>query len=254
MNIPFVVLDIWHVPTHSIPRAFFNMGLHRRPLKKNSDLKFWKLLGTGSGKTFTMRDADPHHWALLTVWDSAHEYENFSSTSVMQSWQRISDQHAHLELEPLSSKGTWAEQNPFHVDTPTRWDGATAALTRARIKPRWWISFWRSVPPVSVDLHQTPGLIASLGIGEAPVGLQGTLSVWRSNDAITQFASKQAPHRKVVERTHQTGWYAEELFARFKVLHMSGTLADVDLATATESDQQHLQQESLPQPHGDTHE
>jgi len=254
MNIPFVVIDIWHVPTRSIPHAFLNMGIHRRPLKRNSNLKFWKLLGTGSGRTFTMRDADPHHWALLTVWESADDYRKFAASSLMKAWQRISDQHAHLELEPVSSKGTWAGQNPFYVDKPTRWDGATVALTRARIKPRWWISFWRSVPPVSADLHQTPGLLASLGIGEAPVGLQGTLSVWRSNDAITQFASKQAPHRKVVERTHQTGWYAEELFARFKVLHMSGTLADVDLARATESDQPHPAQESLALQHGDTHE
>ena len=227
---PIVVLDIWHVPTRAVPRAFFNMGLHRRGLKKTSGLTFWKLLGTGSGRTFTMRDADPHHWALLTVWASHENYEAFTHSSITSAWRAIADQHAHLILEPLSSKGTWAGQTPFTSDAPIRWDGVTAALTRARIKPRWWVSFWRSVPPVSTDLHNTQGLISTLGIGEAPVGLQGTFSIWKTNDAITQFASRQQPHRAVVERTHKTQWYAEELFARFKVRAMSGMLDGVDLS------------------------
>ena len=226
-----VVLDIWHVPTRHIPRAFFNMGLHRRHLKRTAGLQFWKLLGTGSGRTFTMRDADPHRWGLLTVWPSNVDRATFASSHIMKSWTAIADEHAQLVLAPMSSKGTWARQQPFGNRAPTRWDGVTAALTRARIKPRWWISFWRSVPPVSRDLHQTPGLLASLGIGEAPVGLQGTFSIWQSNDAITQFASRQEPHQAVVERTHRTQWYAEELFARFQVLEMTGMLDQVNLST-----------------------
>lgn len=192
-------------------------------------LKFWKLLGTGSGRTFTMRDANPKQWAVLTVWTSQSDYQSFTKSKMFQAWQTIAITSAHIELEPLSTKGTWANQTPFVPADVTRWTGPTAALTRARIKPRWWLSFWRSVPPVSIDLHNTPGLIATLGIGEAPVGLQGTFSIWQNTDAITQFASRQAPHQAVVARTHQTGWYAEELFARFKVVTMSGTMDSVNL-------------------------
>jgi len=85
------------------------------------------------------------------------------------------------------------------------------------------------VPPVSADLNATPGLITSLGIGEAPVGLQGTFSLWQNNDSITQFSSRQKPHAAVIARIHETGWYSEELFARFKVTKVSGTYANVDL-------------------------
>ena len=53
--------------------------------------------------------------------------------------------------------------------------------------------------------------------------------MWQNNDSITQFASRQKPHAVVVARTHETGWYSEELFARFKVTKLSGTYADVDL-------------------------
>lgn len=235
MGNPVVILDVWKVSTRHVPRAFFNMGLHRAKLRKTSELRFWKLLGTGSGRTFTMRDADPHHWGLLTVWSSLADYQQFQQSAVVQSWHRIALNHGHFELEPLRSKGTWAGREPFDSEQVSRWEGPTAALTRARIKVRWWLAFWRSVPPVSTDLHKTPGLITSLGIGEAPVGLQGTFSVWRSNDAITQFASRQAPHQQVVERTHQTNWYAEELFARFKVIRTSGELFGVDLNSQLES-------------------
>ena len=229
MTKQLVVLDSWTVAPKHIPRAFGYMGLHRRAMRAIPGLTFWKLLGTGSGRTFTMRDANPKQWAVLTVWQDRNDYQTFTQSKMFQAWQLIASDTAHIELEPLSTKGTWANQTPFVPVDVSRWTGTTAALTRARIKPRWWISFWRSVPPVSVDLHNTPGLLATLGIGEAPVGLQGTFSIWRNTDAITQFASRQAPHQEVVARTHQTGWYAEELFARFKVLKMTGTLDGIEL-------------------------
>ena len=145
-------------------------------------------------------------------------------------WRKIALTEANIELEPLSAKGTWAKKTPFGNPVPEKWDGLTAALTRASIKPRWWREFWRSVPPVSADLNSTAGLITSLGIGEAPIGLQGTFSIWETNESITAFSSKQKPHAAVIARTHETGWYSEELFARFKVKKLSGTFAGLDFS------------------------
>ncbi|MEI6404285.1 MAG: monooxygenase [Actinomycetes bacterium] len=223
MSTHHVALDIFHVPTSKIPNALFRMGLHRMNLRRIPELKFWKLLGTGSGRTFTMRDADLHHWAILTVWNTQDSADNFASHDVVQSWNAIATEHARIVLLPISSKGTWASQKPFGDPTPRKVETRVAALTRASIKVRWWREFWRSVPAVSADLNSTDGLLMSIGIGEAPVGLQGTFSVWRDNDSITQFATRQSPHQKVISRTHETGWYAEELFARFEVVSMSGT-------------------------------
>jgi hypothetical protein len=84
------------------------------------------------------------------------------------------------------------------------------------------------VPPVSADLHAAPGLRLALGIGEAPLGLQGTFSVWDSLSALNAFAYRRAPHAAVIERTQREGWYAEELFARFAVLSTAGTLDGAD--------------------------
>jgi len=68
----------------------------------------------------------------------------------------------------------------------------------------------------------------ALGIGEAPIGLQGTLSVWDSGTALNAFAYDRAPHAAVISRTVQERWYAEELFARFGVLSAIGTVGGRD--------------------------
>ena len=65
-----------------------------------------------------------------------------------------------------------------------------------------------------------------MGIGEAPVGLQGTFSVWEGAAALVDFAHRRAAHVEVVGRTARERWYAEELFARFEVLDVQGTFRD----------------------------
>ena len=81
---------------------------------------------------------------------------------------------------------------------------------------------------MSADLHRSPGLRTAIGIGEAPLGLQGTFSLWDSGEELREFAHRGAPHVEVVRRTAEEGWYAEELFARFSVVGTSGTLDGQD--------------------------
>ena len=219
----YVRLDIWRVPTIRIAQANLFMATHRLPLRKTPALSFFKLMGTGSGQTFTMRDADLHHWAVLTVWNDQDSRDNFDNNKVFRQWQAISSEHAVIDMTPLSSRGTWNQQQPFGQPTPTQFAGLHAALTRATIKPRWWREFWRSVPPVSADLNSSPGLRFAIGIGEAPVGMQGTFSLWSDNNSITQFASQRQAHAQVIQKTHATGWYSEELFARFMVTRVDGS-------------------------------
>jgi hypothetical protein len=85
-------------------------------------------------------------------------------------------------------------------------------------------SFWAAVPPVTEALHASPGLRLAVGIGEAPIGLQGTFSVWDGADALRAFAYRDATHREVIGRTATDGWYTEELFARFAVVQATGTV------------------------------
>jgi hypothetical protein len=218
-----VRLDVWGVSGVDVVRAFIRMGTQRRAVRRLAGLRFAKLMGTGSGETFTMRDADPRHWALLTTWDDQHQADSFTSTSIARRWQQRCDEHLTVTMRPLVSRGKWSGREPFAVPDTKASPGPIAAITRARIKPQMWTKFWSSVPPVSLDLHKDPGVVFTLGIGEAPVGLQGTFSIWRDAKAISDFAYRRPAHAEVVRRTHELNWYAEEMFTRFQVMEVTGT-------------------------------
>ena len=221
---PLTTLHVWGVPGRAVPAALLRMAVDRRPLRRTPGLRFAKLLGTGSGRTFTVRDADPRRWALVAVWDDDAAADTFEGSPVVRRWRRLAEEEFSVRLRPLASRGRWSRREPFGTPTPQRWDGPVAAITRARLVPRMAVRFWRAVPPVSADLHAGPGLRLALGIGEAPIGLQGTFSVWASAAELNDFAYGRAAHAAVVDRTAREGWYAEELFARFAVLSAAGTI------------------------------
>lgn len=220
---PIVRLDVWGVSGANIALAFTRMGTQRRAVRRLPGLRFAKLMGTGSGETFTMRDADPKHWALLTTWSDNEQARRFEQSRVSRTWNESADEHLTVTMQPLVSRGKWSGQEPFAVPDTKAAPGPIAAITRARIKPSMWPKFWSSVPPVSLDLHEDPGVVFTMGIGEAPVGLQGTFSIWRDAKAISDFAYRRPAHAEVVRRTHELNWYAEEMFTRFQVLDVSGT-------------------------------
>lgn len=220
---PVVQLRVWRIAPAAVLAAMGRVGYQRWSLRRVPGLRFSKLLGTGSGRTFTPRDADLRHWSMLTVFDDNAAACAFANSTQVRSWHRIAEEELQVQMHPLSSTGTWAGQDPFTAAVPHRWDGPVAAITRAQIKPRLWRKFWSAVPPVVLDLSAREGLLFSMGIGEAPVGLQGTFSIWRSNRDLTDFAYRSAAHQQAITATEQLQWYAEELFARFAVTSVSGT-------------------------------
>lgn len=223
-----VTLHLWHVPPRGVAGAVLRMGRDRGRVRRTTGLRFAKLLGTGDGRTFTVRDADPLRWGLLATWTDAAAADAFEQGPVVRSWERAADESLRLDLRPVASRGTWSGRAPFGDPVPVRTDGPVAALTRARLRASAAPGFWRSVPPVSADLRDRPGLRAAVGIGEAPVGLQGTFSLWDSASALKDFVRDPA-HAAVVARTEPERWYAEELFARFDVVGGRGTFDGRDL-------------------------
>lgn len=203
------------------------MGLDRGRVRRTPGVRFAKLLGTGDGRTFALRDADPLRWGLLATWADAEAAQAFERSAVVRAWEHDAVESLRLDLRPVSSRGCWSRRQPFGEPVPTRTEGPVAALTRARLRPPAAPAFWRALPPVSADLRGRPGLRAALAIGEAPVGLQGTFSLWSSAQALKDFASSPA-HAAVVARTEPERWYAEELFARFAVVGRRGSLDGVD--------------------------
>lgn len=224
-------IDIFTVT--NVFAALLRIAFDRFKIKRNNpELVFFRLLGTGTGRTFTSKDANYNRWVILTVWNNQDAAATFNHHKVFNSWQAQSVELATYYLAPLTSKGSWASKQPFGNPTAHRWDGPVLSITRARIKIRMWRRFQKEVPPVSHSLHSSTGMVTAFGIGEAPFGLQGTVSIWSSNKALTQFAQRERAHRVVITKTHELNWYSEELFARFAIITTHGSLDGVPLADA----------------------
>ncbi|HPE11474.1 MAG: monooxygenase [Actinobacteria bacterium] len=213
-----VHLDVWTVGTSAIGKALWHMAADPLLLRRVPGLEFHKSLGTGAGRRFTAADADLRQWALVTCWSAEP-----SEVPVLDKWHRLARSHTRFTLGTIASHGQWSGRNPFVPDPSLKkWPGTVAAITRARVRLAHWRGFQAAVPPVAAALADQAGLLYRIGIGEAPIGLQGTFSVWRDAAAIRDFAYRLPVHRAVIDQTRSTGWYAEELFARFAVLEVTG--------------------------------
>jgi hypothetical protein len=216
------VVYFWRIRRRFIPLALLFMAINKLILKRVPGVSFIKLLGTGKGETFTPKDADALRWGLL-VTVAEESTKTLDTSKVIKGWQKISTAEYRVILKAISSHGKWSRKEPFEI-LKSDWTGKVVAVTRARIVWRKNFMFWSAVPPVTKSLHTSDGLIAAIGIGEAPIGLQGTFSIWENGAALRQFAYKGSAHTAANKATAENNWYSEELFARFAVIQERGQL------------------------------
>ncbi len=202
-------------------QAMSRLGLDRRMLRTVPGLRFWRLLGTGSGSD-TGPGADLRRTALFAIWDDEGSLEAFHVRMAAR-WAQAHEAW-HVRLRAAGGHGAWRGVPVLDELVPARDDGGpVAVITRADVRPGAWRAFGRAGSPVSADLQRADGLLAVVGIGEAPLGRLGTFSVWRDLAAARAYATGSASHRDVVRRTRQERWYGEELFARFEPYASAGS-------------------------------
>jgi hypothetical protein len=232
-----VTLHVWRVPRTRLPRVLWRMSRDAGRMRRLPGVAFAKLLGTGRGWSFGPSQVDPGRWAAVLSWDDARAAADFDDSAVARDWRRLASGYCRLDLSPQLSQGRWAGQTPFeagtgkagtgngetgNAGTRNAGTGTVLALTRARLRPGRTVGFWRAIRPVAAAAGTAPGLLATFGFGEAPVGWQGTVSVWRSSRDLVEFAYHRPEHRRAIDATPVRRWYAEELFARFAVMSVTG--------------------------------
>jgi hypothetical protein len=199
------------------------MGLAQPALTNVSGLRFWKLLGSGHGRGFSLQP-NWGRYGLLAVWETQADADAFfANAPLMAHYRRHATEIWTIRLLPVQAHGAWAGINPFLPLSPQPIVGPVAVLTRAAISWPQLINFWRAVPATSRAIEQADGLLASIGIGEAPFIRQATFSLWRSVADVQKFAYRTNVHRAAIQRTRAEKWYREELFARFVPITSEGS-------------------------------
>ncbi len=200
--------------------GLLSMAVFRLPLWLSPSIHFWKLMGCGRNGTFD-KTPDWRQWAVLITGEEETQLPPF-----LHSWWRFwGCEKFTIKMQAVEGHGYWDGKACFGDLTKQRdTDGMIGVLTRATIRLNRLTAFWKEVDTVADRMRQAPGFIFSLGIGEIPWIKQATFSIWESKTQMQQFAYGMREHADVVRKTRKEKWYSEEMFVRFRILSVTGSL------------------------------
>ncbi len=210
--------------------AFKQMQFGGFLLQKVKGLSFYKIMGSGAKNGFSSIP-NLSTYVILCVWDTEQDAINFfDNNTFFKTYQNKSIEHFTIYLQSAESHGYWDRKQPFEKSASLALDKPVVVLTRASIRIQKLWSFWKRVGRVSESLNQYKGLKLSIGVGEWPLVHQATISIWKTQAEMLDYAYKNRKHREVVLLTRKLNWYKEELFARFVPYKADGSWNGEDAA------------------------
>lgn len=219
-----VTLQIWRLPQLGAPalRLWPHALRHHLGFGRGSGRPtFSRWLGTGRPESPTIASATPSRWALLCCWESAtdaREHWRSDSTRALDSAARAG---LRLQLVPTRSHGHWAGEAVFGNPGPRPVAGGNpgpvAVLTHARLHPWKVASFVRTSTEPGRNAAAHPGNLLALGVAEVPLTTFGTFTLWRTETAMLDYSYGDDAHRAAIRASRIGHWYAESVFARFRV-------------------------------------
>lgn len=213
-NLQITTLTLLRFESKNVFWMLSQMQLAQAGFRKIQGLRFFKLMGSGSKQGFSILP-DWRSYALLCVWESeALAMDFFECAPHFAPFRARASALWTVFMQNAKAHGRWSGQSPF-ADFQRYSGGLIAVITRATIKWHYMVKFWMSVPKVSDALQDHAGLIFSVGIGEYPLFMQATFSIWEDRSFMQEYAYKSPLHSEVVKKTRTLGWYQEELFANF---------------------------------------
>lgn len=208
-------------------------------------LRFVKVMGSGHGGGFGLRPSSSHQ-GLICLFEDQQQAQAFCKGAEVQAYVQRAREYWLGTLAVTSIRGQWDQQSwavtpqaCLNAPAADKGEGEAApalmaALTRGTIRPAKALSFWRYSTPAQADLAHADGCELAMGLGEAPLVRQCTFSVWRDTESMVAYAH-QGAHKVAIAAAVKHDFFSESMFARMRVLSMSGTWQGHDFASGVAS-------------------
>lgn len=219
----------------SVPWALARLARGAGSLGPVPGLRFARVLGSGRGGGFGLVPGLDCQGVFATFDEMAQAEAFATGSAAARAYRERALEHFFLVLRATSSRGSWAGQAMAPggatgaAPLPDPDPGPVVALTRAAIKPARMLEFWRHSPPAEADLAGAPGCRLAVGLGEAPLLRQATVSVWDSVQAMDGYA-RHGAHQRAIRASWGGGYFSEWMFVRFELQHAQGRWHGADLA------------------------
>jgi hypothetical protein len=214
------VLVLADIDRHARLWAWARLVLGTRPLRGTPGLRFAKVLGSGAGGGFGLKPSGTHQGLYLVFDDEPSAREFADHSPILDAYRARARELCVCVLRATASRGSWSGK-ALAVTAQAEPGAPVAALTRASIRPRHALDFWRLSPPAEVALGQAPGCQLAAGLGEAPLLRQATFSLWSDSAAMEAYARSGA-HQDAIRAAYGGGYFSETMFVRFVVLQLRG--------------------------------
>ena len=201
--------------------AWGRLVLGARPLRGVPGLGFVKVLGSGAEGGFGLAPSGTHRGLFLVFDDEVRARDFVARSPVLAAWRAHARELLVAVLRAYSSKGSWSGA-AMQTTAQAPVAGPIAALTRASIRPRRALKFWRLSPPAEQALARAEGCLLAAGLGEAPLVRQCTFSLWTSTEAMDRYARSGA-HQQAIRTAYGGGYFSESMFVRFVPLDVRGS-------------------------------
>ena len=218
------VLLMSRVHRSSVPWALGRLVMGAGPLRDVPGLRFARVLGSGRQGGFGLRPGLDCQ-GVFALFDGLQDAMRFANDSACAAAYRSrAAEGFSAVLLATSAKGSWSGQGmaaAAAAPDPSLPHLPVAALTRAAIRPRHLLRFWRHSPPAERELAQAPGCRLAVGLGEAPLLRQATFSLWDNTAAMDHYA-RQGAHQRAIQAAYGGHYFSESMFVRFVPLALQG--------------------------------
>ena len=182
-------------------------------------LKFIKLLGTGSKDGFSVIP-DFSSYVMITSWENDDFRKKFiDENKLFQEIKNKSSRRIEIKIDPYNYIGSWNGINPFKNKSSYK-KGKIIVLTRARVRLNKLINFFISTSSAAKSINSRKGAEYYKGVGELPIIEQATISIWKSEQSMKDYAYSDKSHLKIINKARKNKWYSEELFVRSNILSL----------------------------------